>query len=158
MHNSDETGYEKRARAGLIPYMRVDGVLHYLMMVSSDPKFGGPRPMISKGKIEPMEGVLDAAIREAEEELGLKRRNIRHGTIIDVADERVVLHSGAYYLTLFACEVMDKYDFGKWCDETEYILWMTLDEFRDSGRRDHVKYVELLEAKIREEEAEDELS
>lgn len=158
MHNSDETGYEKRARAGLIPYMRTaDSSLQYLMMVSSDPKFGGPRPMISKGKIEPMEGVLDAAIREAEEELGLKRRNIRKGTIRDLADERVVLHSGAYDLTLFSCEIMDKYDFGKWCDETDYILWMTLDEFREHGRKDHVKYVELLEAKILEEQ-EDEVS
>jgi len=151
MHNSDETGYEKRARAGLIPYMRVGSTLQYLMMVSSDPKFGGPRPMISKGKIEPMEGTLDAAIREAEEELGLKKRNIREGSIRDLADERVVLHSGAYSLTLFSCEIIDRYDFGKWCDETEYITWMTLEEFREHGRKDHVKYVELLEAQVKDE-------
>lgn len=147
MHNSDELGYEKRARAGLLPYLRTADTIQYLMMVSSDPKFGGPRPMISKGKIEPGEGVLDTAIREAEEELGLKRRNIRK--IRDLADERVVLHSGTYDLTLFSCEVIDRYDFGKWCDETEYILWMTLDEFREHGRKDHVKYVEQLEAKVR---------
>lgn len=149
MHNSDETGYEKRARAGLIPYMRVDGELQYLMMVSSDPKFGGPKPMISKGKIEAGETVLEAAIREGEEELGLKRRNIREGSIQPLADERVVLHSGAYALTLFSCEIVDRYDFGKWCDETEYITWMTLQQIREDGRKDHVKYVELLEANIR---------
>lgn len=114
--------------------------------------------MISKGKIEPMEGTLEAAIREAEEELGLKRRNIREDTISELADERVVLHSGAYSLTLFSCEIMDKYDFGKWCDETDYILWMTLDEFKEDGRKDHVKYVELLEAKIHEEQDEDTMS
>lgn len=147
MHNSDELGYEKRARAGLLPYLRTADTIQYLMMVSSDPKFGGPRPMISKGKIEPGEGVLDTAIREAEEELGLKRSNIRK--VRDLADERVVLHSGTYDLTLFSCEVIDRYDFGKWCDETEYILWMTLDEFREHGRKDHVKYVEQLEAKVR---------
>ena len=147
MHNSDELGYEKRARAGLLPYLRTGDTIQYLMMVSSDPKFGGPRPMISKGKIEPGEGVLDTAIREAEEELGLKRRNIQK--VRDLADERVVLHSGTYDLTLFSCEVIDRYDFGKWCDETEYILWMTLDEFREHGRKDHVKYVEQLEAKVR---------
>lgn len=153
MHNSDETGYEKRARAGVIPYMYCeDSKIRYLMMVSSDPKFGGPRPMISKGKIEPMEGTLEAAIREGEEELGLRRRNIREGTIRDLADERVVLHSGAYDLTLFSCEIIDRYDFGKWCDETDYILWMTLDEFKENGRKDHVKYVELLEAKIYEDQ------
>lgn len=150
MHNTDEITYEKRARAGLIPYMRgEDGALRYLMMVSSDPRYGGPRPMISKGKIETMEGTLDAAIREAEEELGLKRRNIRN--VRDLADERVVLHSGAYQLTLFSCEVLDKYDFDKWCDETEYVVWMTLEEFRREGRKDHVKYVELLEENVRAE-------
>jgi 8-oxo-dGTP pyrophosphatase MutT (NUDIX family) len=150
MHNTDETGFEKRARAGLVPYMVADdGEIEYLMMVSSDPKFGGPRPMISKGKIEPMEGVLDAAIREAEEELGLKRRNIVSGSIRDLADERVVLHSGTYDLTLFSCEIADRYDFDKWCDETEYVTWMTLEEFKIYGRKDHVKYVEKLEGVVK---------
>jgi hypothetical protein len=150
MHDSDEAGYEKRARAGLIPYMLGEGSsLYYLMMISSDPKFGGPRPMISKGKIESGEAVLQAAIREAEEELGLRQRNIRHGTLVEVADERVVLHSGSYDLTLFACEIMDKYDFGKWCDETEFTIWMTLDSFASKGRKDHVKYVEKLEKMVR---------
>jgi 8-oxo-dGTP pyrophosphatase MutT (NUDIX family) len=150
MHNTDELGYEKRARAGIVPYMlSEDGTIEYLMMVSSDPKFGGPRPMISKGKIERGEGVLDAALREGEEELGLKRRNIRKGSIRDLADERVVLHSGTYDLTLFSCEIIDRYDFNKWCDETEYVIWMTLEDFRDEGRRDHVKYVEALEAELK---------
>jgi len=149
MHNTDETGYEKRARAGIIPYMWVNGQLQYLMMVSSDPKFGGMKPMISKGKIEPGEGTLQAAIREGQEELGLKRENIMHDTIRDLADERVVLHSGAYSLTLFSCQIIDRYDFDKWCDETEYVTWMTLEEFRDQGRKDHIKYVEKLEAHVR---------
>jgi len=151
MHNSDETGYEKRARAGLIPYMRNnDGSIQYLMMVSSDPKFGGPRPMISKGKIEKGESKLEAAIREAEEELGLRRANIEMFTLQMIADERVVLHSGAYSLALYACEIKDRYDFGKWCDETEYITWMSLDDFREHGRKDHLKYVELLESKVQD--------
>ena len=155
MHNTDEHGYEKRARAGMIPYMRgEDGTLEYLMMVSSDPKFGGPRPMISKGKIEDMEDRLEAAIREAEEELGLKRRNIREGSIRDLADERVTLHSGTYDLTLYSCEIMDRYDFGMWCDETEYTVWMTLEEFREDGRKDHIKYVEMLENSVKALETE----
>lgn len=150
MHNSDETGYEKRARAGLIPYMRLsDGTLQYLMMVSSDAKFGGPKPMVSKGKIEPGEETLEAAVREAEEELGLKQSNIVKGSLRALADERVVLHSGAYYLTLYSCEIGDRYDFDKWCDETEYTTWMTLPEFREHGRKDHIKYVEMLEANVR---------
>lgn len=149
MHDSDENGYEKRARAGLIPFLRgEDGELSYLMMVSSDPKFGGPRPMISKGKIEPGESKEQAAIREAEEELGFKQRNAR-GRIRSIADERVTLYSGAYDLAVFGVEIMDRYDFDKWCDETEYTLWMTLEDIRQNGRKDHVKYVELLEESVR---------
>ena len=149
MHDNDERGYEKRARAGLIPYMRgEDGNLRYLMMVSSDPKFGGPRPMISKGKIEEGESKLEAAVREAEEELGFKVRNAR-GTLIEVADERVTLHSASYDLAVFGVEIMDRYDFDKWCDETEFTTWMTLESFRQKGRKDHVKYVEKLEEIVR---------
>lgn len=122
-------------------------MLRYLMMVSSDPKFGGPRPMISKGKIEKNEGTLDAAIREAEEELGFNQRN-RRGSYIDVFDGRQELFSGAYHLTVFGVEILDRSDFGKWCDETEYTLWLSLEEFKAKGRKDHVKFVEALEEKV----------
>jgi hypothetical protein len=50
---------------------------------------------------------------------------------------------------LFACEIIDKYDFDKWCDETEFTTWMTLECFRSRGRKDHVKYVEKLEQMVR---------
>lgn len=146
--HDDESGYEKRARAGLIPYLREDdGTLKYLMMVSSNPKFGGPRPMISKGKIEDGEGTLDAAIREAEEELGFNRQN-RRGSYIDVFDGRQELYSGAYHLTVFGVEILDRSDFGKWCDETEYTEWMSLEDFKTRGRRDHMKFLEALEKMI----------
>lgn len=149
MMDLDEQQYEKRPRAGLIPYLRDDkGVLQFLMMVSSNPKFGGPRPMISKGKIEDGEGTLECAIREAEEELGLLRHNLADKPIL-VAQERVVLRSGAYDLTVYAAPISSRWDFDKWCDETEYTVWMSLDEFRENGRRDHVKYVELLSEQLK---------
>ena len=151
--DQDELQYEKRARAGLIPYLRDDkGVLQFLMMVSSNAKFGGPRPMISKGKIEDGEDTLECAIREAEEELGLLRHNLADKPVL-VAQERVVLRSGAYHLTVYAAPIMSRWDFDKWCDETEYTVWMSLDEFREQGRRDHVKYVELLSTTLGENHA-----
>lgn len=147
MHN-DETGYEKSPRSGLIPFLRAeDGTLHYLMMVSSDPKFGGPRPMISKGKIEAGETPLGCAIREAEEELGLKQRNLR-GPFVELFEGRVELYSCAYTLYVFGVEIQDRYDFDKWCDETEFTTWMTLEDFKQRGRRDHVRFVEELERKV----------
>jgi len=146
--HDDESGYEKRARSGLIPFMKEGDELKYLMMVCSDPKFGGPRPMISKGKIEEGEAPLETAIREAEEELGFKQRNAR-GAILPIFDGRQELYSGAYHLSVYRVEIQDKYDFDKWCDETEFTLWMSLEEFKVKGRRDHVKFVEQLEAKVR---------
>lgn len=147
MHNTDETGYEKRDRAGFIPYLKDGNVYKYLMMVSSDPKFGGPRPMISKGKIESDEGSFDGAMREAYEELGLKKYNVRN--IQDVASERVALYSGAYHLTLFAGEVIDRHDFDKWGDETSYTVWLSLEEFKEIGRRDHLRFIQMLEEDLK---------
>lgn len=145
---NDEVGYEKRSRAGLIPWMRdEEGVLKYLMMVSSDPKFGGPRPMISKGKIEPDETPLAGAIREAEEELGLVQRNMRTEPEM-IYEGRQELYSGAYHLTVYAVQIYDRADFDKWCDETEYTVWLSLEEFKHVGRRDHVKFVEELQRRI----------
>jgi 8-oxo-dGTP pyrophosphatase MutT (NUDIX family) len=149
MHNTDEQGYEKRPRAGLIPYMLgEDGQLRYLMMVSSDPKFGGPRPMISKGKIEKGETKLQAAVREAQEELGFKLRNAC-GSLKLVTEERVTLPSGTYDIAVFGVEIMDRYDFDKWCSETEFTVWMSLESFKTKGRKDHVKYIEQLEEMLK---------
>ena len=142
-----KSDYEKEPRAGLIPFLRTPEGLLYLMMVSSDPKFGGPRPMISKGKIEDGETEWTCALREAEEELGLESRNLR-GEPMHLFHGRIALYSCAYDLTVFGCEIQDRYDFGKWCDETEYTVWMSLEEFRAKGRRDHVRFVEALEEKL----------
>lgn len=149
MYDEDEPQYEKRARAGLIPYIFTEtGELKFLTMVSSDPKFGGLRPMISKGKIELGETELDAAVREAIEELGFKIQNAC-GTLKEVISEHVIIHSGSYNLTVFGVQVIDMYNFNKWNEETEYTVWLTADEFRTNGRKDHIKYIEILEKLIK---------
>lgn len=140
--------FEKHARAGLIPWIRDGDELKYLMMISSNPKYGGPRPMISKGKIEENESKLEAAIREAEEELGLIRYNMK-GEPDLLADERVTLRSGSYDLTVYGVQIYDRHEFDKWCSETEYTEWHTLNSFKEFGRRDHIKYVQILEEKIK---------
>lgn len=140
----DESGYEKLPRAGLIPFVKTPDGYQYLMMISSDPKFGGPRPMISKGKIEKGEDELGAAVREAEEELGLFMSNTL-GEVFEIWRGRVALRSGAYNLAVFGVEILDRTHFGMWCDETLFTEWHTLESFRENGRRDHVRFVEDLE-------------
>lgn len=138
--NTIDFPYQQPPKAGLIPYIREDGEVKFLTMISSDPKFGGPKPMISKGGIEDGETAIEAAIREAEEELGLRRENII-GSVHHLTSEIVVLYSGTYQLDVYYCQVQDRYDFDKWCDETLYTQWMSLSEFQSEGRRDHIPFI-----------------
>lgn len=132
-------------RAGLVPYIHdTGGQIRYLTMISSSPIYGGPRPMISKGKVEDGETTKQAAYREAEEELGLKLSNV-DGKGFLVADEYVTLRSANYQLTVYAVEVISKYNFNMWGSETGAIEWLTLEEFRQRGRKDHLKYIEAIE-------------
>lgn len=131
-------------KAGLIPYIwDKDGQLKMLFMVASDPKFGGSKPMISKGTIEEGEMPEFAAVREAAEELGLKQENIK-GPLFRIFEGHVTLRSSNYALELFAAEVFSKTDFNKWDYETAFCTWMTNESFQVKGRRDHRPYVQTL--------------
>lgn len=132
-------------KAGFIPYMfdQSTGQLKMLFMVASDPKFGGPKPMISKGTIEEGEETLHAAIREAKEELGLKAKNLKNEPF-KLWEGFVSLRTSKYDLTVYAAEIKDKTDFDKWESETLYATWMTNESFQEKGRRDHKEIVQLL--------------
>jgi 8-oxo-dGTP pyrophosphatase MutT (NUDIX family) len=128
-------------KAGLIPYIvDSDGQLKMLFMVASDPKFGGPKPMISKGTIEEDETPEHAAIREAAEELGLKPENIK-GELIKVFEGKVTLRTSNYDMTIYGVEVHNKTNFDKWDWETLYATWLTQKRFDEIGRRDHKPHV-----------------
>ena len=132
-------------KSGFIPYMidPKDGQLKMLFMVASNPKFGGPKPMISKGTIEDGEDKLTAAIREAGEELGLKEVNLKNKPFL-VWEGFVSLRTSKYDLTVFAAEIKDKSDFNKWDFETLYATWMTNESFQEKGRKDHKSIVQQL--------------
>ncbi len=136
-------------KAGFIPYMvdPKDGQFKMLFMVASDPRYGGPRPMISKGTIEPNEDILTAALREATEELGLKRENLKNDPF-KLWEGFVALKTSKYDLSIYAAEIKDKSDFDKWESETLYATWMTNESFQEKGRRDHKPIVQLLYDKI----------
>ena len=132
-----------KKKAGLIPYYFDEGInkFKYLMMISSDARYGGDKPMVSKGGVDSGETFEQAAIREAEEELGLVQGNMKSGTFLPLTMKRFP----NYNLALYTCEINDVSNFVKPCYETEYTQWMTADEFFENGRKDHREFVDHLE-------------
>jgi 8-oxo-dGTP pyrophosphatase MutT (NUDIX family) len=119
-------------KAGVIPYYYFDGVLKMLFQVSSDPAFGGPDPMIAKGQVDAGESVDEAAIREAEEELGLVKSNVSNITKAWVGP--LTGMQASYTLHVYTCEVTDPDNFVEPHFETERTEWLTPDEFERVGR------------------------
>lgn len=101
------------SKTGMIPWMLENGEIKMVFAVSSDPAFGGDKPMIAKGFIDVDETPLRAARREAKEELGLKNSNVIQGT------EKIGYMgtlSGIfedYNFTVFSCQVKNKEDFNQ---------------------------------------------
>ena len=116
-------------KAGLIPYVYEDGEPVFMFMVPSDPAFGGTKPAIAKGNIDPGETVLEAAIREAEEELGLVKTNI-------ISESMRLIWTGhkGYSMTVFMCEVEDKKNFVEPHFETRSTHWLTAKQFNEQGK------------------------
>lgn len=123
-------------KAGLIPYIIKNGIIEMAFMISSDPFYGGPDPMISKGCLDPGETIFDCAFREAEEELGLVIRNVKSDIRL-LYQESTVGTDDTYIFCVYACEVRNKIDFVKPHFETKEVVWLTVDEFETVGRRSH---------------------
>jgi 8-oxo-dGTP pyrophosphatase MutT (NUDIX family) len=109
----------KVLKAGLVPYYRdsVNNRIMVCLMVPSDPNYGGTQPQIAKGGIDPGETALQAAKREAWEELGLPESQIVY------IHQLSKMQSGKF--TWFAAEVksMDLQPAGH---ETDKVLWLDL--------------------------------
>ena len=137
----------KDKKAGFIPYFFNEeiGTFEYLMMVSSDAAFGGPDPMISKGGQDLGEDILATAIREAQEELGLKVKNL-------ACQPRCLTEKSYknYRLTVYFAPVISKHDFGEFCYETKETRWMTLVDFAKFGREDHLVFIQDLDALLKQ--------
>lgn len=135
-------------KAGFVPYFVEDGVVKMMFMISSDAKFGGADPMLSKGHIDDGEDVKAAAFREAEEELGLKLSNVKPETIRVGWIGRLRGLKETYTLAMYLGEVKSQTDFLDPHYETEAVVWLTLNEFIKKGRRSQHKIVSLIASKI----------
>lgn len=127
-------------KAGAIPYIIVDGEIKMLFMIPSDARYGGPRPQIAKGGLEEGEDHFESAIREAEEELGLKRINIIQETIMSRSFHVTGLKN-PYNMYVTCFRVSSHHDFDAPHFETKATVWLTLDEFTRKGRAIHLDIV-----------------
>jgi|TARA_R110000851_G_scaffold152407_1_gene294028 8-oxo-dGTP pyrophosphatase MutT (NUDIX family) len=118
----------KAPRAGFIPYYIENGEIYFMLMKPSDPMYGGTEFQLAKGKVEEGESSVEAAYREANEELGLLSDNIISG-----------VHLGCFlgYTEVYYGEVIDRDNFIETTYETSETAWMTIGEFLQYGRKLH---------------------
>lgn len=131
---------KKIYRAGLVPiHVNHDNFdeSSLMFMIPSDQQYGGSNPQIAKGQIEEGEDPMEAALREAYEELGLKQKNI-----IDLYDCGTWL--GRTHMFVAIVETADSEAYDRPHFETESTLWLTLEQFQQKGRDIHIPVVEKL--------------
>lgn len=134
---------EPAVKAGVIPFFRrADGKVIMQFMVSSDARYGGAAPQVSKGNVDPGEDIITAALREGHEELGLKESNILASGMRVVHEGLFELKSTSYDMTIFTVEVGGLDDFADPHYETAYTVWLTREQFAKYGRKQHRELVE----------------
>lgn len=139
---------EKIYRAGMIVYRVSGGVIEMLFMRPSDGTYGGDDFQIPKGRIESGEEPEEAAIREAQEEVGLFRSAIS-GPV----------HNLGTYLgrtTMFVCKVKPDAIFGYPDEETAETAWLTIEQFEAVGRDLHRPVIRAVYQHIKRLETADE--
>ena len=127
-------------RAGLIPYIIEDDIVKMLFFIPSDPAYGGDKFQIAKGRVDYNEEVETAAVREASEELGLKRENIKSVTLVS-KEVLSGMSNYSYDFYLYVAEVFDKENFNTFSYETDEIGWLTMEEYESKGRKSQLEIV-----------------
>ena len=128
-------------KAGIIPYfVDENGEVQMMFMTPSDPKFGGPKPQVAKGEIDEGENAVQAAIREGEEELGLITSNIADSFVLPTITISGLKES--YRMTIVVARVKSMGTFKSPHYETGAVHWLTLDQYRTTGRQTQRSIVE----------------
>jgi len=127
-------------RAGFIPYYIERGTVYVMLMKPSDPKYGGGEFQIAKGHVDPGEDNITAAMREANEELGLRKDNV-------VSVEYLGNFLG--YTAIYYGKVKNKDNFDKTTYETGATTWMTVNKFLNIGRGLHKPIIKAFADKVK---------
>lgn len=127
---------KKTIRAGLVPFYKDDdGQVRMMFMMPSEEKYGGMVFQIAKGRVDEGENPFQAAVREAEEELGLRSANIKW-------IKKCGIFLNTHHIYVAELDTMDDSDFDEPCFETSQTAWLTPTEFFRNGRRLHFPIVD----------------
>lgn len=139
-----------KVKAGIVPYLiNEDDQIEMYFMIPSDPAYGGSQPQIAKGRLDGQDPI-DAAFREGEEELGLKRSNVITAPYLACSQTLSGLDA-TYTFNVYACQVESKQDFDQPHYETGQTFWLTLDQFKSKGRRSQLEVVNQVVTQIQEQ-------
>lgn len=122
-------------KAGFIPFIMKDGIPIFFFMTPSKKEFGGILPQIAKGGIDDGETVYEAALREAKEELGLRKSNLINDSIFLAWRGKIKTKSEIYTLSVYAGEVKKASNFKEPHYETGSTHWLSQKEFSKVGRK-----------------------
>jgi len=114
-------------RAGIVPYYVDQGTIWVRLMIPSNSDFGGTKLQIGKGRVEPGEDVQETAVREGEEELGLKRTNFA-GPIVMVGQSLITGQEETYTFYCYAVQVKNVKNFNQPHYETGWSGWVPSEE------------------------------
>lgn len=151
MSNNLEEAWDRSQikKAGFIPYYRDNnGVARMLFVISSDPSYGGDKPMIAKGHVDAGENEMQAGLREANEECGLRPSNLISNTVKIGWKGEITGYTETSEMTIFIGEVTDPVDFDKPGFEVSETKWLTADEFYRIGRKSQSNIVKACDGKI----------
>jgi 8-oxo-dGTP pyrophosphatase MutT (NUDIX family) len=122
-------------RGGLVPfYVNKAGEVKMMFMKPADKRYGGPEFQLAKGRVDPGENPLEATLREANEELGLRESNIKWV-------RKVGVFLNTHHIYIAEVNTRNDNDFDKPMYETGATKWMTEKEFISEGRKLHVPIV-----------------
>lgn len=160
-------------KSGVVPFVRKDGAFHYYVMKPQGkaPGLGKAMFQLCKGTrqyraasgewldirseegqaAEHKETLAGTALREGNEELGLKLQNISALWDLGAFSFKSATTGKTKYMWLYAGRVKSQDDFlkhGYITESTAERQWVTLAEFSVVGRPDHVYVLEQIEATL----------
>ena len=128
-------------KAGFVPYVFVAGEPVFYFMSPSKSEYGGPQPQIAKGGVDEGETIYEGALREAKEELGLKKSNLIDNTVMMGWKGKIRGKRETYMMTVYIGEVKKQDNFKEPHHETGSTHWLTLKEFMKNGRKSQASIV-----------------